>query len=392
MKTPTATDLVEQSLAAIAQHGERTNAFILVDADGARAAAKAVDDERRRGVDRGPIARHADLDQRSDRHRRPADDRRVEGPRGSRRDARRHRRSPLRDAGAVLIGKTNLHEFALGTTSEESAYRRRPQSARPDAFGGWIERRLGGGRRDRDGPRVDRLRHRRLDSNSRRGVRRRRTQAVARRSADRRRRSAQQDVRSRRTDHALREGRRDALGGAHRPSAPRFEAPDAATCSSSARWADISRRCSSTTSASRSPRRIEHLRAAGVAIDERTIAGTDEDHRHVRRHLAPRSGALARRDARCTAGRLSSCRCANVSSADARFPRCAILSARDVRDALRVAVDAALMPECVRRARAADAADRRAGARRRGRHDGRTWRDRRSRFARRCFASRNSST
>jgi aspartyl-tRNA(Asn)/glutamyl-tRNA(Gln) amidotransferase subunit A len=28
----------------------------------------------------------------------------------------------LRDAGAVLIGKTNLHEFALGTTSEESAY------------------------------------------------------------------------------------------------------------------------------------------------------------------------------------------------------------------------------------------------------------------------------
>jgi len=28
----------------------------------------------------------------------------------------------LRDAGAVLLGKTNLHEFALGTTSEDSAY------------------------------------------------------------------------------------------------------------------------------------------------------------------------------------------------------------------------------------------------------------------------------
>jgi aspartyl-tRNA(Asn)/glutamyl-tRNA(Gln) amidotransferase subunit A len=28
----------------------------------------------------------------------------------------------LRDAGAVLIGKTNLHEFAFGTTSEESAF------------------------------------------------------------------------------------------------------------------------------------------------------------------------------------------------------------------------------------------------------------------------------
>jgi aspartyl-tRNA(Asn)/glutamyl-tRNA(Gln) amidotransferase subunit A len=28
----------------------------------------------------------------------------------------------LRDAGAILIGKTNLHEFAFGTTSDESAY------------------------------------------------------------------------------------------------------------------------------------------------------------------------------------------------------------------------------------------------------------------------------
>lgn len=28
----------------------------------------------------------------------------------------------LRDAGAVFVGKTNLHEFAFGTTSEESAY------------------------------------------------------------------------------------------------------------------------------------------------------------------------------------------------------------------------------------------------------------------------------
>ena len=27
----------------------------------------------------------------------------------------------MREAGAILIGKTNLHEFAFGTTSEESA-------------------------------------------------------------------------------------------------------------------------------------------------------------------------------------------------------------------------------------------------------------------------------
>ena len=30
--------------------------------------------------------------------------------------------SRLRDAGAIIIGKTNLHEFAFGTTSEESAF------------------------------------------------------------------------------------------------------------------------------------------------------------------------------------------------------------------------------------------------------------------------------
>ncbi len=28
----------------------------------------------------------------------------------------------LREAGAVFVGKTNLHEFALGTTNEDSAF------------------------------------------------------------------------------------------------------------------------------------------------------------------------------------------------------------------------------------------------------------------------------
>jgi len=56
MTTPiSATSLLEQSLAAIAEHGERTNAFILVDEAGARAAAQVVDDERRRGINRGPL-------------------------------------------------------------------------------------------------------------------------------------------------------------------------------------------------------------------------------------------------------------------------------------------------------------------------------------------------
>ncbi|MEO7083195.1 MAG: amidase [Gemmatimonadaceae bacterium] len=117
-----ASDLVEASLAAIAQHGEATNAFILVDAEGARAAAAAVDEERKRGVDRGPL--HGmpisvkDLIDISGQPTTAAS--RVRAHHVASRDSTVVRR--LRAAGMVIIGKTNLHEFALGTTSEVSAY------------------------------------------------------------------------------------------------------------------------------------------------------------------------------------------------------------------------------------------------------------------------------
>src|SRR4029079_42522 len=51
----TAGDRLETALAAVAEHQARTNAFILVDEPGARAAARVVDEERRRGIDRGPL-------------------------------------------------------------------------------------------------------------------------------------------------------------------------------------------------------------------------------------------------------------------------------------------------------------------------------------------------
>ncbi len=120
--TPSAVDLLDASLAAIAEHGARTNAFILVDAEGARAAARVADDERRRGVDRGPL--HGmpisikDLVDVAGQPTTAAS--RVRAEHIASHDAPVVRR--LRDAGAVLIGKTNLHEFALGTTSEESAF------------------------------------------------------------------------------------------------------------------------------------------------------------------------------------------------------------------------------------------------------------------------------
>ena len=118
----TANDRLDAALAAIAEHQARTNAFILVDEPGARAAARAVDDERRRGVDRGPL------------HGMPISIKDLIDIAGQPTTAASKVRAGyvatgdapvvgrLREAGAVLIGKTNLHEFALGTTSDESAF------------------------------------------------------------------------------------------------------------------------------------------------------------------------------------------------------------------------------------------------------------------------------
>ena len=113
---------MDAALAAIAEHQDRTNAFILVDEPGARAAARAADDERRRGVDRGPL--HGmpisikDLVDIAGKPTTAAS--RVRTGHIATADAPVVQR--LREAGAVIIGKTNLHEFALGTTSDESAF------------------------------------------------------------------------------------------------------------------------------------------------------------------------------------------------------------------------------------------------------------------------------
>lgn len=112
----------EAALAAIAAHNQRTNAFILVDAEGARAQARTADDERRRGIDRGPLhgvpisikdlidiaGQPTTAGSRVLEHNIAAADAPVI--------------TRLRAAGAVIVGKTNLHEFALGTTSEDSGF------------------------------------------------------------------------------------------------------------------------------------------------------------------------------------------------------------------------------------------------------------------------------
>ncbi len=91
-------------------------------ADQARAEARTADRELARGIDRGPL--HGIPISLKDL----IDVAGVVTTAGSRVLADRIAPADapvvtrLREAGAVIIGRTNLHEFALGTTSEDSAF------------------------------------------------------------------------------------------------------------------------------------------------------------------------------------------------------------------------------------------------------------------------------
>ena len=118
----TAAAITDQCLAVIHDRNPLLNAFITVFADGARGDARRADDEIAAGRYRGPL--HGvpiSLKDLIDVKGTPttAASRVREGHVASA-DAPVVMR--LREAGAVLIGKTNLHEFALGTTNEDSAF------------------------------------------------------------------------------------------------------------------------------------------------------------------------------------------------------------------------------------------------------------------------------
>ena len=118
----TAEQVTDACLRRIEEDDPRLNAFILVMAGAARQQARAADRELAAGRDRGPL------------HGVPISIKDLFDVAGTPTTAASRVREghvashdapaivALREAGAVIIGKTNLHEFALGTTNEDSAF------------------------------------------------------------------------------------------------------------------------------------------------------------------------------------------------------------------------------------------------------------------------------
>jgi len=116
-KKLSARELTEETLRRVADANPRLNAFLTVTEAEARVRAAAVDDDLARGIDRGPlqgipIAHKDNIFTRGVRTTSgskifadfvPEDDAAIV--------------SQFNDAGAVMIGKTGLHEFAYGVTS-----------------------------------------------------------------------------------------------------------------------------------------------------------------------------------------------------------------------------------------------------------------------------------
>ncbi len=121
-RSVTPTQLVEACLARIETYNPKLNAYITVIRDSALAQARALEAEQKAGKLRGPlhgipIALKDNIDTAGVRTTAASavfDDRVPDE------DAEVARR--LRAAGAIIIGKTNLHEFAMGGTSATSYY------------------------------------------------------------------------------------------------------------------------------------------------------------------------------------------------------------------------------------------------------------------------------
>jgi len=114
--------VLEESLAEIARRNDELNVFLYVDEDGARAAARAVDERVARGENAGtlagvPVALKDNLCQTNVPT--TCSSKILEGWRPPYNATVVDR---LLGAGAVPVGKTNLDEFAMGSSTEHSAF------------------------------------------------------------------------------------------------------------------------------------------------------------------------------------------------------------------------------------------------------------------------------
>ena len=111
-------ELTDAYLDRIVQLDPRVNAYITVTAERARADARRATDELAAGRTRGPLHGIPVGTEGSVRDRRHPHDRRREDPRRLRAGARTApSRRRLRDAGTILLGKLNTHEYAYGVTT-----------------------------------------------------------------------------------------------------------------------------------------------------------------------------------------------------------------------------------------------------------------------------------
>ena len=115
-------ELVQVYLRRIEEYNPALNAFITVTGEQALASAREMDEERRRGHWRGPlhgipIALKDLIDTAGVRTTAASE---LFKERVPSEDAEVVRR--LRSAGAIILGKTNLHEFAYGGTSAISYF------------------------------------------------------------------------------------------------------------------------------------------------------------------------------------------------------------------------------------------------------------------------------
>lgn len=114
--------LADQALRRIHELNPSLNAFALVDEAGARKAAQAADEELAAGIDRGPLhgvpVAVKDLIDVAGLPTTCGSATSFGGPATADADVVKR----LRECGAVIVGKTTLHEFAYGATGDRSVH------------------------------------------------------------------------------------------------------------------------------------------------------------------------------------------------------------------------------------------------------------------------------